>query len=127
MTPGTIGWIDLTVEDAESVRDFYQQVIGWENSPVGMDGYDDFAMHPPGSSDAVSGICHARGANAQIPRAWVVYFIVEDLDQSISACTGGGGKVVSGPRSMGKDRYCIIEDPAGAVCALYQAGEQSSQ
>jgi predicted enzyme related to lactoylglutathione lyase len=26
--PGQIGWIDLTVPDAEAVRDFYQDVTG---------------------------------------------------------------------------------------------------
>lgn len=24
--PGQIGWVDLTVRDAEGIRDFYQQV-----------------------------------------------------------------------------------------------------
>lgn len=26
---GAVGWFDLTVEDAESVRDFYAGVVGW--------------------------------------------------------------------------------------------------
>jgi predicted enzyme related to lactoylglutathione lyase len=26
---GTIGWIDLTVPDAKSLRDFYSAVTGW--------------------------------------------------------------------------------------------------
>jgi len=26
---GKIGWIDLTVPDAEAIRDFYQHVAGW--------------------------------------------------------------------------------------------------
>ena len=51
MPPGTIGWIDLTVEDCEGTREFYQQVIGWEKHPVAMDGYDDYAMLPPGSKE----------------------------------------------------------------------------
>jgi predicted enzyme related to lactoylglutathione lyase len=88
-----------------------------------MDGYDDYSMHPPGDAAPVSGICHARGANAEIPPAWIVYFIVEDLDASLQACASAGGKIVSGPRNMGKDRYCIIADPAGAACALYQSGQ----
>ena len=28
--PRTISWQDLTVADAEAVRDFYQAVVGWE-------------------------------------------------------------------------------------------------
>ncbi len=26
---GKIGWIDMTVDDATGLRDFYQKVIGW--------------------------------------------------------------------------------------------------
>ena len=26
---GKIGWIDMTVDDASGLRDFYQQVVGW--------------------------------------------------------------------------------------------------
>lgn len=32
MRPGTIGWVDLTVADAESTRDFYRDVVGWETA-----------------------------------------------------------------------------------------------
>jgi len=38
---GAIAWIDLTVPDAESLRDFYAAVAGWTPSAVAMDGYDD--------------------------------------------------------------------------------------
>lgn len=120
MDTGTVGWIDLTVENAPKIRSFYQEVVGWKFSNVNMDGYDDFSMYPPGGEEPVSGICHARGGNAELPPVWIVYFFVDDLAESLEKCADGGGKIVSGPRSMGKDRYCVIQDPAGAVCALYQ-------
>ena len=59
MSLGKIGWADLTVNDAETVRDFYRDVVGWTVQPVDMGG---------------------------APAA----------------------------------RYCVIADPAGAMCALYQ-------
>lgn len=49
---GTIGWRDLTVENAESVRDFYQGVVGWETSAVDMSGYSDFNLISPGAGSA---------------------------------------------------------------------------
>jgi len=52
MKPGTVGWIDLTVDDAEGVREFYERVVGWESSRVSMDSYDDYSMHPPGGCRA---------------------------------------------------------------------------
>jgi predicted enzyme related to lactoylglutathione lyase len=27
---GKIGWLDLTVDDADAVRDFYREVVGWK-------------------------------------------------------------------------------------------------
>jgi predicted enzyme related to lactoylglutathione lyase len=62
-TTGTIGWIDMTVDDAETVRDFYKAVVGWGHENVSMGDYADFSMTTP-CGEAVSGICHARGSNA---------------------------------------------------------------
>ena len=69
----------------------------------------------------MAGICHARGGNAALPPQWILYFVVENLERSVAACTAAGGQVVAPPRSAGAGRYCVISDPAGAVCALYQA------
>lgn len=117
---GTILWRDLTVADAERVRDFYGAVVGWQPSPVEMPGYQDFNMMAPGLADPVAGICHARGPNANLPAQWLMYIIVEDVEHSAGECTRLGGRVIVEPRSMSGGRFCVIEDPAGAVCALYQ-------
>lgn len=119
---GTIGWRDLTVPDADAVRDFYAAVAGWTFQPVDMGGYADYSMIPPGGGDPVAGICHARGINEGIPPQWLIYIVVADVDASVAACRARGGEVVAGPRSMGAARFAVIRDPAGAVCGLYQAG-----
>ena len=116
--PGTISWQDLTVENAEELRDFYESVIGWSPEPVTMGGYSDFVMTADG--DEIAGICHARGANADLPPVWIVYITVEDLDHSLEECHRRGGSIVAAPRGYGGGRYCVIKDPAGAICALYQ-------
>lgn len=118
--PGTIGWTDLTVPDADAVRDFYAQVVGWRPEPLDMGGYSDYVMKAPESGTGVAGVCHARGTNAGLPAQWLVYIIVEDLDHSIERCVALGGTVLAGPKDMGGARYCVIQDPAGAVAALYQ-------
>jgi predicted enzyme related to lactoylglutathione lyase len=118
---GNIGWIDLTVPNAERVRDFYQSVTGWAPSPVEMSGYHDYCMHPAPGSDPVAGICHARGKNAALPPQWLIYISVDDLDESLRRCTELGGKLRVPVRSMGlTGRFCVIEDPAGAVAGLFE-------
>jgi predicted enzyme related to lactoylglutathione lyase len=118
---GQIGWIDLTVADAPALRDFYQAVIGWTPAPVPMGGYDDFCMHPPGDPQPVAGICHARGGNAGLPPVWLIYITVDDLDLGMRHCQELGGKLLRPATNTGPSgRFCVIEDPAGAVCALYE-------
>jgi predicted enzyme related to lactoylglutathione lyase len=46
---GTVGWFDLTAENADLVRDFYQAVVGWDYEPVGMGDYNDYSMIPAGA------------------------------------------------------------------------------
>ena len=121
LKPGTIGWFDLTVPNAEAVRDFYQAVTGWSASEVAMGGYSDYCMTPPGQTDPVAGVCHARGHNADLPAQWLIYITIADLDASISQCTAHGGQVLAGPKSLaGQGRMCVIRDPAGAVAALFE-------
>lgn len=116
---GTIGWIDLTVDNAESVRDFYKAVAGWEAEDVSMGDYSDYSMKPPGG-EPVAGVCHARGGNANLPPVWMIYIVVADLDASVARVAEHGGAIVAGPMGAGGHRYAIIKDPAGAMCALYQ-------
>lgn len=120
LEPGMIAWHDLTVEDASEAREFYRAVVGWRPEPVDLDGYEDFNMRLPRGRGAVAGVCHARGSNADLPPQWLMYVIVESLEESLEACREMGGEVVADPRGLGGSRYAVIRDPAGAVCALYE-------
>ena len=113
--------MDLTVPHAPNICDFYEKVVGWKSQGLDMGGYDDFCMNIPGSGETVAGICNARGENADLPAQWMIYITVADLSQSIEACKKLGGRILSGPREMGQGTVAFIEDPAGAVAALYQA------
>lgn len=118
---GTIGWTDLTVHDADAIRDFYSRVIGWKALPVAMGDYSDYNMTAPASGEPRAGICHKRGPNAGLPSQWLIYVTVANLNDSIAQCKELGGDVVSGPTSMGAmGRYCVIRDPAGAVVGLFE-------
>ena len=117
--PGTISWTDLTVEDAEGVRDFYEAVAGWTAEPLSMGDYCDYVMNDA-DGDAAAGICYTRGSNVDLPAQWLIYITVDDLDHSMAECQRLGGTLLTPPRSYGGGRYCVIKDPAGAVCALYQ-------
>jgi predicted enzyme related to lactoylglutathione lyase len=107
-TPGTIGWIDLTVEDNDRVKEFYAAVTGWRAEGCDMGGYADYSMIPPsappppprqqqpepggpegdnseggaeeGAAQPVAGVCRRTGPNADVPAGWMIYIVVEDID-----------------------------------------------
>lgn len=125
---GSISWADLTVANAPTVRDFYRAVVGWSSSGFDMGGYEDFVMLTPGAGAPIAGICHARGANAGLPSQWLVYITVEDVVASAATCEALGGKVLVAPRELGtQGRFCVIQDPAGAVAALVQPAPGAGQ
>ena len=115
---GSIVWTDLTVENADEVRDFYSKVVGWKHEGVSMGEYDDYIMKANDEDGGTSGICHARGMNNSVPPLWMIYVTVADVTASAKACVDNGGKVLDGPRKMGKNEFAVIQDPAGAVMGI---------
>jgi uncharacterized protein len=115
-------WHDLTVPDAPGVRAFYEKVIGWSFEPHPMGDYDDYSMKAADGA-VVTGVCHARGTNANVPPQWLIYFKVKSVADAAKSCAASGGRVIDGPRQMGRVDFCVVQDPAGAVCALVSERE----
>lgn len=119
--PGTIGWIDLTVDDGTAIKDFYREVVGWKVSEFELGEYSDYCVAPADSDQPVAGICHRRGPNADMPSQWLIYVTVADLDHSLERVIALGGQTITEKRDMGSyGNMCVIRDPAGAVMALIQ-------
>ena len=114
---GTVQWVDLTVENADEVRDFYKAVVGWEVSGCDMGGYEDYNMVPPGSSEPVAGVIHARGTNSGLPPQWLMYVPVKDLETSAATVERLGGKIIKRNK-----QHAVIQDPGGAYMVIWQAG-----
>lgn len=117
---GKIGWIDMTVENANDIKDFYATVVGLKPDDVSMGDYSDYNMTMPATGEPVAGVCHARGSNADLPPGWLIYFVVADVEASASACAENGGSIVVPVRDLSGAKFCVIKDPNGAAAALYQ-------
>lgn len=119
---GTIGWIDMTTENAGQIRDFYETVIGWNVEPVPVDGHEDFMIKPADDGDPVAGICHKKGPNRDVPAGWMIYIHVDDLGGSLESCRRLGGQKIGEIRDMGSyGKTCVIQDPAGSMCVLIES------
>jgi predicted enzyme related to lactoylglutathione lyase len=119
---GQIISVDLTVEGAEKIRDFYSAVVGWqvENMPMkdGDDAYSDYVLKDE-SGGWVGGVCHHRGANKGIPSQWIVYVNVANIADSVKKCLELGGKVIRESKDKnGNYQYAMIQDPTGAILGL---------
>ncbi len=121
---GTIAGFDLTVQNADGIRDFYADVTGWKPEPLSMGDYDDYMMLAQ-DGNPVAGICHARNGNADLPPQWITYIAVSDLAASLARVTQKGGAVVRQPNGTGPGDFALIKDPAGAVVALMQDPQPS--
>jgi hypothetical protein len=117
---GTIAWVDLTVSNAEEVRNFYKKVVGWRSEEVDCGDHVDYNMIPPDSATPVAGICHALQHYENMPPAWMVYISVADIEQSVKTCLALGGEVILDMTARDNGKTCFIKDPAGAYVALYQ-------
>ncbi len=117
--PGTIGWFDLTISNAEEVTDFYEAVLGWKPELVSMGDYNDYNMTIDGIPQA--GVCHKKGPNEHLPSTWMIYINVENIETSAQAVVEKGGELLGEIREMkGYGKFCFIKDPAGAASALFE-------
>jgi uncharacterized protein len=115
--PGALVWNELSTPDVAGATEFYSGLFGWSTEPY---------EHSP---DPYLGIVNAGHANGGIreleepmPPNWLVYFAVEDLDDSLARVRELGGGSMVGPIDIQTARIAVAHDPQGAVFALY-AGE----
>ena len=118
---GCISWLSLTVPDALSSRDFYQQVVGWNAKSIETEDSEGHAaiieMHIDNESAAAE-IRQFRSEQNSIPSVWLIHLPVDDLVESLRRVSEGGGEVI---REYAEEKYAVVRDPVGVYLAL-QAG-----
>lgn len=118
---GSIGWVDLTVQNADKTVQFYKDVVGWDIEKMDMGDYNDYILKIKGTNIPVAGICNAKGVNKDIPPVWLNYFTVEDINKSVDKCKANGGSILLPIKLMGNyGKVCIIKDINGVICALFE-------
>ncbi len=115
---GKILWQDLTVDNAEQIKDFYCAVAGWTSEDVTVGDHVDYNIIDPSTSEVVAGICHRKGSISNFPPQWINYIMVEDVNISAEKCISLGGKIIDGPKKMSGSLFILIQDPAGAYFGM---------
>ncbi|MGE0627567.1 MAG: VOC family protein [Hyphomicrobiaceae bacterium] len=111
----TFYWNELMTRDVEAAKRFFSETVGWT--------FDAFPI-PEGTywvaklgDKAVGGVMEMpRTMPNDVPRHWMSYLEVDDIDARLKKAEAAGGKVLMQPFDV-KDvgRIAILKDPAGAV------------
>lgn len=122
--PGTFCWVELGTTDGEAAKKFYTELFGWSfaDSPIGpdmvytmlkRDGKDVGALYKLDADKLAQGI----------PPHWLSYVSVTSADDSAAKAKELGATLLAEPFDVFTvGRMAVVQDPAGAVFALWQAG-----
>lgn len=105
--------------------EFYSALFGWVDDPqeMGPDMY--YHMQKLNGLEAVA--IYKQGEEEQgqgVPPHWNTYFTVDDVDQTVANAPMSGATVLFGPMDVfDAGRMAMIQDPQGAVFAVWQPKE----
>jgi len=109
-------WYDVTAatSDADSVREFYGELLGWAIGPDTSPGpYNGWIM------DGDRPWASVIEAGAATAGRWVPYVQVDDLDAVVGKAVSLGATVVAGKADGPAGTAVTIADPGGALVALW--------
>jgi predicted enzyme related to lactoylglutathione lyase len=121
--PGTFCWVELATTDGEAGKKFYTELFGWDfiDNPIGpgmvytmlkLDGKDVGALYQ---------LNEGMGAPPGTPANWLSYVSVESADNSAGKIKELGGTLLKEPFDVfDVGRMAVVQDPTGAVFALWQ-------
>lgn len=114
--PRSAAWTELHSRDIGRAKPFYQSVFGWEISDTDMGGmkYTEFKI----GDTSVAGGTALRPGEEDAPSYWLVYFAVDDVDDSTARATKLGGAATVPPTDFPGGRFSLIRDPQGGVFGL---------
>lgn len=123
--PGTFCWVELGTTNGEDAKKFYTELFGWsfDDRPIGegmvytmlkFNGKDTGALYQLDAEKIAQGI----------PPHWLSYVSVADADETTAKAKAQGATVMAEPFDvMSHGRMAVIQDPTGAVFALWQPND----
>jgi predicted enzyme related to lactoylglutathione lyase len=121
--PGAFCWIELSTTDQNAAKSFYSSLFGWAIQEFPMGPNDFYTMFQlEGRETAAAYTMRAEQQSLGIPPNWMIYIAVASADDAASRATPLGGKVLAPPFDVfDVGRMAVVQDPTGAVFALWQA------
>ena len=115
-----VNWFEIPVKDIGRARKFYEKVLGLELSPYDMEPFT-MAFFPmtQGAQGAAGSLI--KGESYEPSHAGtVVYFSVEDIEETLRRINANGGKTLMPKKSIGQYGFIAhFEDTEGNRLALH--------
>ena len=112
---GALCWNELATTDMESSASFYGDLFGWRTEP--FEGGDTPYLIIKNGERSNGGI--RPTVEEERVAYWLVYFGTDDIDATVEKATAHGGKALAEPMDIGVGAIAVLQDPQGAVFALY--------
>jgi predicted enzyme related to lactoylglutathione lyase len=113
--PGALCWNELQTTDLDNAAEFYRNLFGWSTEPFEQSPDPYLVIQNQGRGNG--GIRPVTPPGT--PPHWLVYFATEDSDRGVAAVEELGGRKLAGPIDIGVAKVGVVQDPQGAVFALY--------
>ena len=111
---GAFSWFELVTTDVDDAKKFYTQLFGWETEDMPMENMS-YTITKIGD-EGVGGIMPLPPEAEGAPPHWGVYITVDDVDATAKKAEELGGKIHVPPTDIPNvGRFCVIQDPQGAV------------
>jgi len=115
-----VNWFEIPVADIHRAKKFYENVFGHELALMEM-GPSQWAMFPmeQGAANAPGALIKAEG---YVPsqNGSLVYFSVEDIDNTLAKVIENGGSILNPKTSIGENGFFAhLNDCEGNKVALH--------
>jgi predicted enzyme related to lactoylglutathione lyase len=115
--PGALCWNELASPDPETSSTFYSRLFGWTSERFDEGGMEYLTVK---NSDGRANGGIRRAASTE-PCYWLVYFGTDDIEAALDRLRElGGRQLMDEPMALPMGTLCAVQDPQGAVFALYQ-------
>lgn len=123
---GEVSWHELATTDHPAAFEFYQALFGWKKTEsMDMGPMGIYQMY--GRKEMTLGGMFNKSEDMPGPPAWLLYIMVESVDEAVERVPELGGKVLSGPMEVpGGGRIAQCMDPQGAAFALHSADGEAA-
>lgn len=120
--PGTFCWMDLSTTDPEGAKKFYSQLFQWGMSDVPVEGMTYTLIQKNGKDLGGLAPQMKEQKDMGVPPHWMTYVAVNSASEAADRAASLGGKVLMGAFDvMEHGRMAVIQDPTGAVFAVWEA------